>query len=326
MGYGGPHAAFFATREALRPAGAGPDHRRLGRRARPHGVPHGAADARAAHPPREGDVEHLHGAGAARQHRRLLRRVSRPGRADGDRRAASTRTARRRRARADGARRAARSNDAYFDTLCVEGADTVARPHGCAEARGINFRYRDDGTISIALDETTSRQRRRRRSWRCSPRRSARPRRRSRSRPARRAAIPPALGADVRVPDASGVQHASLRDGDDALHPQPRAQGHRPRHVDDSARLVHDEAERGVRDAADHLAGVLAACIRSRRSSRRRAITQIFARARGGALRDHRLRRRVAAAELRRAGRVRRPDGDPRLSPRSRRRRRATSC
>ena len=34
LGYGGPHAAFFATREELRAPGAGPHHRRVGRRAR----------------------------------------------------------------------------------------------------------------------------------------------------------------------------------------------------------------------------------------------------------------------------------------------------
>ena len=53
---------------------------------------------------------------------------------------------------------------------------------------------------------------------------------------------------------------------------------------------------------------------------------QIFRELEARALRDHRLRGRVAAAELRRAGRVRRPDGDPRLPSRSRRRRSATWC
>ncbi len=69
------------------PAGARPHHRRLGGRARPHGLPHVAADTRAAHPPREGDVEHLHRAGAAGQHRRTLRGVARPEGPDGDWRA-----------------------------------------------------------------------------------------------------------------------------------------------------------------------------------------------------------------------------------------------
>ena len=87
LGYGGPHAAFLATRETLRPPGAGPDHRHVGRRARQARLSHGAADPRAAHPPREGDLEHLHGAGAARQHRGDVCGLPRPRRHPRDRRA-----------------------------------------------------------------------------------------------------------------------------------------------------------------------------------------------------------------------------------------------
>ena len=66
--YGGPHAGFISVRERAgaqpaRPAGRGV----RGRRRRP-GVPAGAADPRAAHPPGEGDLQHLHGAGAAGRH------------------------------------------------------------------------------------------------------------------------------------------------------------------------------------------------------------------------------------------------------------------
>ena len=50
---------------AARPAG-----RRVGRRRRRARLPAGAADPRAAHPPREGDQQHLHRAGAARRHGR----------------------------------------------------------------------------------------------------------------------------------------------------------------------------------------------------------------------------------------------------------------
>ncbi len=85
LGYGGPHAAFFATRDSVRPAGTRPHHRRLGRHARPPRVPDGAPDAGTAHPARKGDVEHLHGAGAAGQYRGVLRRLSRPGRHQGHR-------------------------------------------------------------------------------------------------------------------------------------------------------------------------------------------------------------------------------------------------
>ena len=75
----------------VRPPGAGANHRPVGGRARTPGVPHGAPDPRAAHPPREGDVEHLHRAGAAGEHRGDVRGLSRTGRAEGDRRPASTR-------------------------------------------------------------------------------------------------------------------------------------------------------------------------------------------------------------------------------------------
>ena len=109
MGYGGPHAAFFATLETSRPPGAWPDHRRLCGRPWKPGVPHGAADAGTAHQAREGDLQHLHGAGAPRQHGRLLCRVPRPEGPDRDRQA---------RARhCDAARRAARGARAGADQL-----------------------------------------------------------------------------------------------------------------------------------------------------------------------------------------------------------------
>ena len=46
-------------------------------------------------------------------------------------------------------------NNQYFDTLCVEGAKTD-RVREAALAAGLNFRYRDEGRVNIALDETTS--------------------------------------------------------------------------------------------------------------------------------------------------------------------------
>ncbi len=42
----------------------------------------------------------------------------------------------------------------YFDTLRIEGAD-AGRVHQAAIRAGINLRYRPDGTINIALDEAT---------------------------------------------------------------------------------------------------------------------------------------------------------------------------
>ncbi len=64
---------------------AGPPRRGVGRRRRRTRLPARPPDPRAAHPPREGDVEHLHRAGAPRRHGEHVRRLPRSGRADGDR-------------------------------------------------------------------------------------------------------------------------------------------------------------------------------------------------------------------------------------------------
>ncbi len=81
--------------------------RRLGGRGGPPGVPAGAADPRAAHPSRQGHLQHLHGAGAARRGGVDVRRLPRSRGAAGDRaahpplrRGAGRRAARGRRRRA----------------------------------------------------------------------------------------------------------------------------------------------------------------------------------------------------------------------------------
>ncbi len=51
----------------------------------------------------------------------------------------------------------AQRNEVFFDTLCVEPpAGSVETIRTAAEAAKMNFRYREDGLINIALDETTT--------------------------------------------------------------------------------------------------------------------------------------------------------------------------
>ena len=73
-----------------RAAAARPPRRRVAGRVGPSRLPPQPAGARAAHPPREGDVEHLHRPGAARRHGVDVRRVPRaprhPSHRRGDRR------------------------------------------------------------------------------------------------------------------------------------------------------------------------------------------------------------------------------------------------
>ena len=115
-----------------------------------------AADARAAHPPREGDLEHLHRAGAARRHGRDVRGVPRSRGAARDRD--------RGRAQGRGARRArcARtvslaSDDSFFDTIRVVDARLRrARRSNVRVSAGYQLFWADDATVGVSVDETTT--------------------------------------------------------------------------------------------------------------------------------------------------------------------------
>ena len=104
----------------------GPHHRRVARRDGQAGAAHGAADARAAHPPREGDEQRLHGAGAAGGDGEHVRGVARRRRAHARSRGACTATRRRsRRASSSSATRV--THDVFFDTVRVELGERTAR-------------------------------------------------------------------------------------------------------------------------------------------------------------------------------------------------------
>ena len=154
MGYGGPHAAYMAVRDALkrslpgRIVGLSVDSR--GRA----GLSAGAADPRAAYPPREGDLQHLHRAGAAGGDRLDVRGLSRPRGPDAHR----AQRAPPRRGAGGGtaqARLCAAAATASSTRITVDAGakqdEIVAR----ARAEKINLRI-GDGTLGIALDETTT--------------------------------------------------------------------------------------------------------------------------------------------------------------------------
>ena len=162
----------------------------------------------------------------------------------------------------------------YFDTVAF---DAGRRPRAGTRARGqrrINLRQLGGAAAGGGL-------RRDRRPWPTSPTwcfalTGVQPRARAadagrgrdagRDRRAAGRAAPPGRGAD-----ASGLQPLPQRDRVHALPEEAREPGHLAGAFDDPAGLLHDEAERGKRDGADHLAGVRGASIPSCRRRRLRA-------------------------------------------------------
>ena len=127
-------------------------------RSTPRAAPRTArvADARAAHPPREGDEQHLHRPGAARGDRGPVRVVSRSGRAARDRRRGCTRlTCSSPRACAPPASRCSTTTSSTRSRCVSRAGPATSRTR--RRARRINLRVVDDDTLGISLDETTRR-------------------------------------------------------------------------------------------------------------------------------------------------------------------------
>ena len=312
----------MSVRRRPRAAPARPPGRGLGRRRGPPGLPAGAADPRAAHPPRQGDLQHLHRPGAAGRRRLDVRRLPRPRRPAGDR---DPHPPLRRRARrgARGAAASRWSTTTFFDTLTVRGARAAPPRSSPRPAR--------TGCTCASSTPTTSASRPRRPPRRSHARQRAaglrrvgadrrRPRRGSRRRAARRRCAARRRTSPTRCSPATTARPQMLRylrrlsARDYALDRGMIPLGSCTMKLNATTEMepvsLPGFADLHPFAPAEDAAGY-------RRAGRR---------PRGLAGRGHRLRPGLDPAQRRLAGRARRAAGDPRLPPRQRRHRARTSA
>ena len=209
--------------------------------------------------------------------------------------------------------------DAFFDTLSIQTGDGGGR-RAALVARaldaGFNLRNAGGGVVNVALDETVTDAELNRLAAALTgaDASSTLPATPTDRKPARRRRLRP----PGRLPHPPGLHHAPHRARAAALRHAAHQQGLQPRPRHDPAGLVHHEAQRRVRDAAHHLAGLRRpAPLRPRRSSA--GLPPAVRRPRRLAVRNNRLREGQPAAQRRQPGRIRRPAGHPRLAPRPRR-------
>ena len=245
------------------------------------GLPPRHPDAGAAHPPRSGDQQHLHGPSAARRSWRGCTLVYHgPEGPAADRPAASTASPPRpsptgcgrwgstpelrpllRHAPREGARSGTRRRDhrpraaagrdqpaLAMTTVRPSASRSTRRPARADVVRPCSRRLTGAGSVTIGGGRS----------------------RRSRFDGRRLTAVRPAQ----RLPHPRGIQQLSLRNGVPAVRdaaPVPRPL---PRPVDDPARLVHDEAQRDDGDAAGDLAASSPGSTPSRPPDQSRGATQ----------------------------------------------------
>ena len=214
---------------------ARPHRRSVGGFARRAGLSAGTANPRAAYPPRKGHLQHLHRAGAAGGDRLDVCGLSRPRRTDAYRAPGAPA-----RFRAGGRIEQAR--------LCAALAKLLRYGHGDVRRKaGRDHRARPRREDQSARRQWHARDCRGRDHHACHDRGGvARVRRQAvvrgnRSRRARGASR--RTEAWHRVPDPSGVPRPSLRDRTAALHAQAQRSRPRARSRDDSAGLLHHEAQ-----------------------------------------------------------------------------------